>query len=318
MNPRRIATVGAGALASLVVAAGCRAADPHGSGSERLRVVATFSILGDLVGQVGGDAITLHVLVGPDGDAHSFEPRPADGVVLAEADLVFENGLAFEPWLDDLYAASGSTARRVVVTDGLEARPAGGEAQSAAYDDGRDPAEFDPHMWQDVAASMGMVEAVAAALVQADGANAALYRDNATSYLAQLADLDARIAAQFAQLPAERRRLITAHDSLGYFARRYGFEVVTTVLGSSTADSADPAAGDIARLIDNIRSTGVPAVFAENVAPSDLMWRVAQGSGVKIVDTLYTDALGRDGTAGDTYIRMMSFNAAEITDALRP
>ncbi len=272
------------------------------SASPGLQVVATFSILGDLVRNVAGMSTVVDVLVGPDGDVHAFEPNPADGVVLADADIIFENGLHLEPWLDDLYGSSASAARRVVVTDGV-----------TPFEVSTD--EIDPHVWQDVTAAAQIVEVIAAAMAKTDPENAAVYLENAAAYNAKLAGLDQQIQAAALLLDPGRRKLVTSHDALGYFARRYGFDIVATALGSST-ESADPSAGDIARLVDTIRSAGMPAIFAENVAHSDLMQRIAQETGATLVDTLYTDALGAPGTAGDTYIGMMSYNSSQIVGAL--
>ena len=274
--------------------------------AKKLDIVASFSILGDLIQNVGGDRVAVRTLVGPGGDAHTFEPSPADGVALAEADLVFENGLGFEPWLGDLYTSSGSQAPRVVVTERIE--PVKIEA-------GSEHGEFDPHVWSDAGNAMRMVEAIRDALVKADPAGAAVYKANAEQYLAEIKTLDDFIVAETNKLPQERRKLVTSHDTFGYFARRYGYEIIGTALGSTT-ETADPSAGAIVALVEQIKAAGVPAIFAENVQNPGLMDRIASEAGVKIGPTLYTDALGEPGSAGDTYLKMMRYNITSIVTAL--
>lgn len=291
----------------------------------RLTVVATFSVLGDLVRQVGGERLDLRVLVGSESDTHTFEPNPADATALSAAALVFENGLGFEPWLDKLYTAAHSRARRVVVTAGLPAligvrdEGHGDAGEGDREGKGRDDhahGTFDPHVWHDVQNAMYMVQAIRDALAQADPASAATYRANAERYLAELQALDAWVVERVAALPAERRKLVTAHDTFAYFARRYGFGVVGTALGSFTTEAADPSAARIAELVQQIRAAGVPAIFAENVSNPRLMQRIAAEAGVALVPGLYTDALGKPGSPGDTYVRMIRSNVEKIVTAL--
>ncbi len=285
------------------------AAAPRSTGG-KLKVVVTFSILGDLVQNVGGDKIDLHVLVAPGMDTHTFDPRPVDGVALADAAVVFENGLGFEPWFDRLFAASASKALRVVVTNGIQPRT------MAAGQEGDAQGGVDPHAWHDVTNAMHMVENIRDGLAQADPANAATYQANAAAYLAQLKELDGWIQAQVASLPPERRKLVTTHDTFGYYAARYGFQIIGTALGSLSTEVADPSAGQIAALVREIRATGVPAVFAENIANPKLMEQIASEAGVQVAPPLYTDALGQPGTAGDTYIHMERYNTETIVRAL--
>ncbi len=291
----------------------------------KLPVVASFSILGDLVQQVGGDKVEVRTLVGAGADAHTFEPSPADSAALTRAVLVFENGLGFEPWLERLYAASGSKARRVVVTDGLTALHAeedegDGHGQAVAKEKDKDDhghGEQNPHAWHDVRNTQHMVGVIREALAAADPANAAVYRANGDRYLTELQALDAWIGEQVNSLPAERRKLVTTHDTFRYFAVRYGFEVVGTALGAASTEAAEPSAGEFARLVQTIKGAGVPAIFAENVANPRLMERLAREAGVALAPTLYTDALGQPGSNGDTYVKMMRYNVATIVDALK-
>ena len=286
---------------------------------EPIAVVATFSILGDLVRNVGGEAIDLTTIVQPGADAHTFEPVPQDADALAEADLIFANGLEFEPWLDDLIDAAGSEATVVTVTENITPLAAGqddedGEEHEGEGDD--EHGEFDPHVWHDVANAIAMVERIGAALVAADPANAAVYEANARAYLAQLQALDEFVVAEVANLPAERRKLVTSHDTFAYFAARYGFEIVGTAFGALTTEGADPSAAEIGALVDQIEAARVPAIFAENVSNPAVMQAIAEEAGVELAPTLYTDALGEPGSAGDTYEKMIRANVTTIVTAL--
>ena len=286
-----------------------------------LQVVASFSILGDLVKNVGGDAVEVTTLIGPGVDAHTYDPAPADLVVLSKADVIFENGLGFEPWLDRFFASAQPSGARVVVTEGITPREAGadehaGEAQ-LEEDGAHEHGQFDPHVWHDVANAIVMVGNIRDALVAADPARAELYEANAAAYIAELKALDASIREQVGTLPPERRKLVTSHDTFGYFADAYGFEVLGTALGSISTEAGDPSARDIATLITEIEDAGVPAIFAENVANPDLMESIAAEAGVVLAPTLYTDALGPPGSPGETYIGMMQSNVTTIVDALK-
>jgi ABC-type Zn uptake system ZnuABC Zn-binding protein ZnuA len=317
-------------LLLLPLAAACGGADP-GDGAGRdagaggaargggPRIVATFSILGDLVREVAGDRAQLTTLVGPGGDAHTFEPSPADNRTLADADVIFENGLGFETWLDGLYESSGSRARRVAVTEGMKSLiPAGEHEEEHAGEEGEGHGhgEYDPHVWHDVENAIYIVGRIRDALVEVDPKNAAAYRSNAERYIAELRDLDSYVVRQVATLPAERRKLVTTHDTFGYFARRYGFEVVDTALGTTTEES-EPSAAGVARLIRDIKAAGVPAVFTENVSNPGVMERVARETGAEVAPPLYTDALGEPGSEGGTYVGMEKYNATTIVAALK-
>jgi ABC-type Zn uptake system ZnuABC Zn-binding protein ZnuA len=313
---------------------------------EPLKVVATFSILADWVQNVGGDRIEVVTIVPAGGDAHTFDPNPDQVSQIADADVIFEIGAGFETWLDDMYAASGSEARRVVVTDGLdligateeghdhedeaahasqgagEASPAAEEERehqhtegSPAAEDEHEHGEFDPHVWHDVRNAIAIVEVIRAELGMADSANASTFDANAEAYTAELTELDAFIREEVAGLPEERRKLVTSHDTFAYFARAYGFEVVGTALALTT-ESGDPPAGEIAALVERIESAGVPAIFAENVSNPDLMQAIADEAGVTLAPPLYTDALGEPGSEGETYIGMIRYNTTTIVTAL--
>ena len=202
----------------------------------RIKVVASFSILADLARNVGGDAVEVSALVGANADAHVFEPRPADARRLAEADLVLTNGLGFEGWMDRLVRASGYRGTVVVASQGIAPRRAG--------------RGFDPHAWQDLKNTMRYVRNLRDALVRLQPAQAGLFEANAAAYLERLAMLDAEVRRTLADIPPERRRVITSHEAFGYFADAYGLTFLSAQ-GSNT--DAEASAADVARLIDQIR-----------------------------------------------------------------
>lgn len=277
--------------------------------AKELNVVSTNSILADWVRQVGGAYIEQTVLVGANGDTHTFDPTPEDSIVLTNADAIFEFGLHLEPWLDTLYDSSGSKAPRVRVTSGLmllrSSQSVGGEV------------EFDPHVWHDVGNAIIMVEAIRDALMTADPAHANIYRDNAEKYLKELSSLQDRVFKEIATLHKDRRKLVTSHDTFGYFARRYGFEVIGAVIDSATTEASDPSALKMAELVRKVKASGVPAVFMENVSNPQSLQALARETGVRVAPGLYSDALGEPGSAGEDYISMMTYNVKTIVEALR-
>ncbi|MGQ0603060.1 MAG: metal ABC transporter solute-binding protein, Zn/Mn family [Anaerolineales bacterium] len=298
---------------------------PAPAAASQLKVAATNSILGDLVQNVAGDRVELFVLVGADGDTHTYEPTPGDSRTLAEADLVFENGLEFESWIDDLYTSSGSKAIRVAASDGIEPLEGGEYHEEAGHNEGGTPeaeeehghGEFDPHIWHSVPNAIQMVKNIRAALASADAANAAEYQANTDAFIVRLQELDNYLTTQVNTLPAERRKLITNHDALGYFANAYGFTIVGDALGSVSTEAAEPSAAQIAEVADAIRREGVPVLFTENIEGSQVIEQIAREAGVKVAPALYTDALGPAGSEGATYLTMMRYNVDVIVSALR-
>ncbi|MDA2953879.1 MAG: metal ABC transporter substrate-binding protein, partial [Actinomycetota bacterium] len=314
------AIAGAGLMAATgLIATGCgsdSSASATAPAADATRAVVTFSILDDVVRNVGGDCVDTTVLVGADGDAHMFEPTPKDATALKEADVVISNGLGFEPWLVDLYSSSGSAATQVVAMSGVTSI----EGEDAHADEGgakaerEDAHEVDPHAWQDPANMRKAVAKVSDALVAANPECAPRIRENAARYDAELLALDAEIASAVKSVPRDERIIITTHDSLGYFAKRYGFGV-DTALGSFTTESAEPSPQQIASLADDIKKEGVKAIFVENIGGSDVIDRLATEAGVQVAPPLYTDALGEEGSAGATYLGMMKANAQTISTA---
>jgi zinc/manganese transport system substrate-binding protein len=268
----------------------------------RFRVVATFSIIGDLTKNVGGDRIELATVVGADGDTERYDPNPGDALALGRAQLILENGLGSEPWLDRVYRSARATAPRVRVSEGIDLLKG-------------DRGEVDPHFWHDVGSAMQVTRTIGDTLAAYDPANADTYYANADSYIDRLQALDGWVLDQVSTLPQERRKLVTSHDTFGYFARRYGFQIVGAGLESFFTD-AQPSASRINRLVQDIRAAGVAAVFVENVTDPRLMQRLASEAGVRVAPQLYTDSLGAWNSPASTYVDLITHNVSTIVAAL--
>jgi zinc/manganese transport system substrate-binding protein len=271
---------------------------------DRPRAVATFSILGDFVRNVGGERVELATLVGPNGDVHVYEPTPGDVKTIAAANIVFVNGLGLEGWIDRLIAASATRAPVVVASRGIRLR-SGTRSQ--------DHAVSDPHAWQSVVNAELYVGNIRDGLIAVDAAEKKIFETNATAYLAKLDALDGEIKAAIETIPPARRKVITAHSAFGYFGDAYGIEFIAPE-GLST--EAEPSARAVTRLIDQIRREKIPAVFMENIADPRLLQRIAEETGAKIGGTLYSDALSPPDGPATTYIDMMRSNLRELTSAL--
>ncbi|MFT4099068.1 MAG: metal ABC transporter substrate-binding protein [Rhodoblastus sp.] len=277
--------------------------------SGKLAVVATFTILADLVRQTGGDRVEVATLVGPNGDVHAYDPSPADSRRLAGAKLIVENGLHLEGWISRLAKAAGAKAPIVVATKGVAPR------KDMANEEFAEHGGIDPHAWQNVANAKIYVANIRDGLISADPDGKAYYEANATAYFAKLDALDAEVRAAIARIPADRRRIVTTHDAFGYFGQAYGLELAAPE-GVST--EAQVSAKNVAKIIAQIRKDKFPAVFLENVSDPRLMDQIARETGAKIGGTLYSDSLSAaDGPAG-TYIAMVKHNISELTRALAP
>ena len=275
-----------------------------------LKVVASFSILADLARNVGGDAAEVHALVGPDADAHAFQPRPADAQRLAAADLVLVNGLGFEGWLQRLVAASGYRGPVVVASAGIvPLRGATHAGHGHAHE-----SDVDPHAWQDLARAQRYVQNLQAAFSAARSSQAAGFAARAERYLQRLRELDAATRQGLAAVPAERRRVLSTHDAFGYFAAAYGVQFLAARGRNS---SSEPSAADVARLIVQIRRQRATAVFVENISDPRLVQRIAQEAGAVVGGRLYSDALSAPGSEADTFLKLFAHNAQTITAALR-
>jgi zinc/manganese transport system substrate-binding protein len=284
--------------------------------AEPIEVVTTFSILGDITQRVGGDRIKVHTLVGPNEDAHVYQPTPSDAKAIAHARLVVVNGLGFEGWLERLVKSSGYRGKVVTASAGI--RPLKGEEDEGPdeheADDHHHHGEFDPHAWQDLSNVLTYVDNIEKALGDIDPTGTASHRVNADKYRQEIRALDAELQDTFKAIPKSRRKVVTTHDAFGYFARAYGVTFIAPV-GINT--DAEPSAADIGRIIKQIRNDKIPAVFMESISDPRLLERTRQESGAKIGGTLYSDALSkRDGPAS-TYLDMMRHNARTLADALQ-
>ncbi|HWT09223.1 MAG TPA: zinc ABC transporter substrate-binding protein [Roseomonas sp.] len=288
--------------------------------ADRLPVVASFSILGDMVGQIGGDRIALRVIAGPDVDAHGFQPRPSDVAALRDAAVVLRNGLGFDAWMDRLAGAAGFRGAMATVTEGITPRAMaahahdhGGAGRRQSH--GATPRSVpDPHAWQDLRLGQVYLRNIAAALVAADPAGAATYRRNAAAYADRLAALDAWVRDQVATVPQDRRRVVTSHDAFGYFAAAYGIEFLAPQ-GVST--EAEPSAAEVGRLIRQIRAQRISAIFMEHMTNPAMIRRVAAESGVQLGGRLYVDALSGPTGPAPTYEAMFRHNVGLLVPAMR-
>jgi zinc/manganese transport system substrate-binding protein len=269
----------------------------------RLPVVATFSILGDFVTNVGGDRVEVTTLVGPNGDVHVYSPTAADARKLSLAKAVVLNGLGLEGWMTRLITASATKAPIVVATKGVMPRDMKEAGRLVP----------DPHAWQSIANARIYVGNIRDGLIQVDAAGASTYDTNAKTYLIKLDALEKQVRAAIAKIPVDRRKIITNHDAFGYFGDAYGMEFIAPE-GLST--DSEPSASDVAKIITQIRTQKIPAVFLENVTDPRLMQRIAEESGVKIGGKLYSDALSGPNGPARTYIELMRHNVREFDKAL--
>jgi zinc/manganese transport system substrate-binding protein len=265
----------------------------------RLDVVASFSIIGDFVKNVGGDRVDVTTLVGPNGDVHVYTPTPADAKKIADAKLVIINGLGLEGWLPRLIQASGSKAPIITATKGIAPLRQGSDA--------------DPHAWQSVANAKVYVANIREALAAADPADAEVFLANAGRYQAELDALEAEVRAAVEKIPPARRKVISTHDAFGYFAAAYGVEFVAPE-GVST--ETEPSARDVGAIVRQIKSAKIPAVFLENISDPRLVRQIAAETGAKVGGTLFSDALTDEKGVCPTYIAMVRHNIKALTSAL--
>lgn len=296
-----IIKVALGGLLTGVALSGCAGAGagdrPSGQGGDRVQVVATTMPLQDFARQVGGDRVAVTGILDADTEPHDYEPVPSDAEAVADADLVVSNGAGLDDWLDDLLEQAGAQAPRVGATRGVRLLPTEQEGLPG-----------DPHAWHDPALARRMVGNVAAGLSRADPAGREAYAARAAAYGERIARMAAEIRADFASVPPRRRTLVTSHDSLGYFARAYGVEVVGSVLPAVTTDS-EPSARQIRRLVEEIRARGMTTIFTEDAVEARLERQVAEEAGVRVSSSLYADTLGAPGSGAETFV------AAELANA---
>ena len=277
------------------------------SATDRIPVVASFSILGDLVSVVGGDRVEVHTLVGPDQDAHVFEPRPADIQTVAHAQLVVLNGLGFEGWISRLTQTASYNGATVVASHGIKFRQMEDEDHPGRRTN-------DPHAWQDPRNVIDYVRNIATALSEIDPVGASTYQENSRHYIEALQALDAWIVDQYAQVPQSKRKIITSHDAFGYHSARYGIRFIAPQ-GVST--ESEPSAKEISKLIRQIKQEKIKALFMENMSNHRLLEQLAKDTGVTPCGKLYADALSTADGPAPNYLKMMRYNVDQILLGLK-
>ena len=317
MTPLRLALL---VLSALALAAGPAAAQPQQpAGRPPLPVVASISILADMTREIGGDRVAVASLVGPGGDAHVYQPTPSDARAAAGAALVIVNGLGLEGWLPRLIEASGFKGRIATATQGIVPLDAEDEAHGHGHREQRGSGnaghpDADPHAWQDAANGAAYARNIAAALADADPADADFFRTRGDAYAAQLAALDADLRRDFAAIPQEKRRVITSHDAFRYFGRAYGIEFLAPV-GVST--ESEPSAGAVAALIRQMRREKIRALFVETISDPRLVEQLAREAGAAVGPPLYSDSLAPPGQEASTYAGMLRYNARALAEGMR-
>lgn len=303
-------------VSSLMISA-CQPAAPTFQAVERKKVLAVESFIADLTRQVAGNRMQVDTLIPLGVDPHSFEITPSDVSKIAEADILVVNGNGLEGWLEETLQNSGSKAVVIICSQNLSFRtPSTAEAQSTSDADGHPPEEGDPHFWLNPLYAMDYVKQIRDGLIAADPEGRDGYTANAEAYNAQLADLDTWIKEQVDQIPVDRRLLVTNHESLGYYADRYGFKVIGAIIPSVTSEST-PTAQDLVKLSEQIKKYQAPAIFLETGANPQLADQLAADLHIQVVTDLYTHSLSAaDGPAPD-YISMMKWNTTQIVEGLK-
>jgi zinc/manganese transport system substrate-binding protein len=269
----------------------------------KIRVVATITILGDMVAQLGGEHVAPTTLVGPDGDAHAYEPTPSDAKALSAADLVVVNGLGLEGWMNRLIEASGYHGPIVVASQGVNPR----------YIDEDGKAVPDPHSWQDLENGHRYVVNIEAALAEADPVHAADFQAASKSYLTAIDAMDSQVRTEIAEVPPERRKVVSSHDAFGYFGQAYGVEFVAP---QGISENAEPSAADMKKLIDQIRSEHIKVLFFENALSPRLIQQIGRETGAVVGGTLYADALSKPDGPAPTYLDMFRHNLPLLKAAM--
>lgn len=292
-------------LASLVLTA---ALLPAGSyAADKIPVVASFSILGDLVQVVGGDRVAVTTLVGPDQDAHVFEPKPTDAKNLLQSKLLATNGLGFEPWAQKLVKSTGYKGQVLQAAQGIQSRTMPSDKPNAKP-------ETDPHAWQNPNNVTVYVRNIAEALTKLDPAGAATFKTNSEAYIAELKTLDTWAKEQFAAIAQDKRKAITSHDAFGYFAAHYQ---ITFLAPQGMSTEAEPSAKQVAQLIRQIKAEKIKAVFVENMSNPKLLAQLAKDSGVTPGASLYADALSTADKPGASYLQMMRHNITQLAAGMQ-
>jgi zinc/manganese transport system substrate-binding protein len=275
--------------------------------ADKIKVATSFSVLGDMVKQVGGDRVEVTSFVGPNGDAHVYEPTPGDAKTLLDAKILVVNGFGLEGWMSRLQKSSGFKGRVVTATTGIKSR------QMEEEEHGQSHKITDPHAWQSLANGKIYAQNIRDGLVAADPAGKETYEANATKFLADIDAVEKTVKDSVAKLPPARRKIITTHDAFGYFGATYGMEFIAPE-GVSTESEA--SAKDVAKIIRQIKALKIPAVFLENVTDHRLLDQIARETGAKVGGTLYSDALSDANGPAATYLDMFRHNIATLTEAL--
>lgn len=317
------------AIFSLVLAA-CGGANAPALDSGKLNVVATTSIVADVVSNVGGEHVDVEFFMPVNADPHGFEPTPQDITKVAEADIVFANGAGFEEFMDKLLESANATDKIVEVSHGIELLESEGhddhghddEHAHEDHDDheegddhDHDHAGGDPHTWVDPNNVIVWVNNIEAALSEADPANADAYAANAAAYITELEELDAWIREELAQIPEENRKIVTDHNMLGYYVEEYGLETAGTIIPGYNS-LAEPSAQELAAIEDAIRDLGVKAVFVGNTVSPNLSERIAEDTGVELV-FFYTGSLSAADGDAPTYLDYLRYNTTAFAEALK-
>ncbi|MBI5822723.1 MAG: zinc ABC transporter substrate-binding protein [Chloroflexi bacterium] len=280
-----------------------------------LRVLASTTFLADIAQNVAGDRVQVDSLLPFGTDPHAYQAAPSDVAKIAESKLLIINGVEYEHFIEALLENAGGERVIVEATAGLKPHPAGGNVDGTESGAGSEREAGDPHLWLDPNLVVSYVENIRDGLIEVDPDGAEIYKANADAYIAQLRDLDAWIVEQVKAIPAGRRLLVTNHEALGYFAGRYGFEIVDTILPSFSSE-AGASAREIVAAVEAVQSSGAPAIFLGEVENADLANQIAAETGVTVVDDLYLESL-TDGAPAATYLDMMKHNVMQIVDALK-
>ncbi len=313
----------------LVLAAGGCGSDDSSSSSDAggVEVVATTTQVADLVREVGGDRVEVAQILQPNSDPHGYEPRPSDVEAIASAAAIFQSGGDVDDWLGETIESSGNDAPTVELIQGVEQREGEpheeGEHGDEDGHDGEDAHEgeahhgedADPHWWQDPRNAIAAVAGIRGALIAADPDGRADYERNARAYTERLRRLDRSVAACIDEIPPAQRKLVTTHDALGYYADRYGLEVVGALIPSQST-AAQPSAGDTDALVDQIEREDVRAIFPESSLNPKLERAVARETGATVGDPLWADTLGPEGSGAETYVESIQANTAALVDGL--
>ncbi|MBD0282316.1 MAG: zinc ABC transporter substrate-binding protein [Thermoleophilaceae bacterium] len=287
--------------ASLAVISACGGGS-SGSGGHELSAVATTTHAGDLLRNVGGDRVDVRTLLGSEADPHGYEPRPSDVAAISKASLVVKSGGDLDEWLDELIETAGGEAETLTLIDSV---------RTISGDDG----DVDPHWWQDPRNAVLAARAIEDALVRLDPDGRTTYERNAATYVERLRRLDRGIAACMRKVPDEKRKLVTTHDALAYFANRYDVEIVGAIV-PSLSTQAQPSARDVDELVHQIRSEDVEAIFPETALNPKLEGAISREAGASVGDALWADSLGPEGSDGETYVEAMASNTAALVEGM--